>query len=215
MSVFEPNPHPMIVHFVIGLLFTASALYRLALAGPKRWRAQLNTAADVMLALGAGFAALALASGLYACATVAHDEPAHAAMNVHRNWALAAFAAYAGLTVARFFKYHPASGPVFAAAALLCAVPLSVTGWRGGKLVYEHGLGVRSLPQSGASARTAGAKQEVRTLAGTLGMPTRLAVNKFSPQERGFSSFRERRDRPSPPRRTLFPSRHKGRRVDA
>ncbi|NOR51996.1 MAG: hypothetical protein GQ470_05195, partial [Gammaproteobacteria bacterium] len=42
---------------------------------------------------------LTVASGLYAYNTVAHDTPSHAAMTLHRDWALATVGLFSLLTI--------------------------------------------------------------------------------------------------------------------
>lgn len=147
----EPNWHPVLVHFVVAFLLTAPVLYAAMLVMPKgaASKTSLQSAGDWMLALGALFAALAVAAGLYAYATVTHDNASHAAMTSHRNIALPTAALFAILGVWRFFRRGASPSPVFVAAALAAAALVAATAWKGGALVYHHGLGVASLPHAG------------------------------------------------------------------
>ena len=87
-----------------------------------------------------------LATGLNAYYTVNHDTPSHVAMTDHRNWAFVTAAVF--LIGAALFRLRPAwrqsvSGACFFIALLL----VTVTGFKGGELVFRHGLGVMALPE--------------------------------------------------------------------
>jgi len=71
-------------------------------------------------------------------------------MTTHRNWALTAAAAFGLLAVwaARYWLRKQREGRGFVLAAAIAAVPLAVAGHYGGELVYGHGVGVQSLPDS-------------------------------------------------------------------
>ncbi|MEK7266780.1 MAG: DUF2231 domain-containing protein [Pseudomonadota bacterium] len=144
----EPNWHPVIVHFVVAFFLTAPLFYLLTLMQPKDAprRAALLAAADCMLALGALAAAAAVAAGLYAYATVAHDEPSHVAMTDHRNFALAAVALVALAAVWRFLRRAAPPSVFFIAVVFAASAAVATTAYKGGRLVYHFGLGVASLP---------------------------------------------------------------------
>jgi len=146
-----PNWHPVFVHFTVGLLAASTLVFLAALLlKPSALKTEAETAALWMLWLGAGFTILTVAAGLYAYATVGHDDPSHAAMKEHRNLALPTAAAFLALAVyslmrVRRKKILPAFFPWLMLAA---AVLLGVTAWHGAELVYRHGLGVMALPQA-------------------------------------------------------------------
>lgn len=87
-------------------------------------------------------------AGFFAFNEVAHtSEAQHQAMLDHRNWALATaglflvLAAWSLLTHLREgSRKRPAL--LFVLAIALAAILLAVTGFKGGELVYRHGLGV-------------------------------------------------------------------------
>lgn len=145
-----PNWHPLLVHFPIAFLSLSAVLYIATLLVPETapLRAEWHTVARWSLWLGFAFALVAAAAGWQAFNTVAHDEPSHAAMTVHRNWALATLAAYAPFVLWTAVRRRNPSEPgiVFAVFLLLPTLLLAVTGYRGAELVYRHGLGVESLP---------------------------------------------------------------------
>jgi uncharacterized membrane protein len=148
-----PNWHPVLVHFTVALLVVAPLLFFastwLPMESPSKLR--LLAAARCNLLLGFIVSLGTIAAGWYAANTVAHDEAAHAAMLTHRNLALVTVAAYAPFVLWTLTRGHgPRShGLLFAVLLLLPMVSLTLTAWRGGELVYVHGLGVKSLPDVG------------------------------------------------------------------
>lgn len=148
MSLIGPNIHPVLVHFTFALMSMAAlCLLIVALAPPKAWRESLGHAADWMIAFGAAAIVLTVAAGFEAYYTVAHDGPSHEAMTTHRNWAVPTALALLGLAGRRWLKRQERPSLLFASVFAVAALSLSVTAWWGGRLVYEHGLGVASLPQ--------------------------------------------------------------------
>ena len=143
----EPNIHPIIVHFGYALIVTALVAHLLG-----SWKASLalgqnlKVAGDWMLAFGVFAIVATAASGLWAYYTVAHDGPSHAAMTLHRNWALPTAAAVIALGVWRFTQRIVQPGSAYLVASALVVSALSVTAWLGGDLVYGHGIGVAQLP---------------------------------------------------------------------
>lgn len=100
--------------------------------------------------IGAGVTVLTLAAGWRAFDTVAHDALAHEMMIRHRNLAVItagwALVIAAWLLLRRRLGRNP-HGPVLGVAASVLLA--TTTGWHGGELVYRHGLGVMSLPDTG------------------------------------------------------------------
>jgi uncharacterized membrane protein/ketosteroid isomerase-like protein len=147
-NLIEPNLHPLLVHFTIALTVMASASYVLGrLPFMSRWRASLLPAADWML----GFAALSViatvAAGFEAYYSVAHDNPSHAVMTMHRNWAAPTALVILALAFWRWRVRSGAPSLTFTALSVVAAALLTVTAWWGGRLVFGHGVGVAQLPQ--------------------------------------------------------------------
>lgn len=140
-----PNWHPIFVHFTIGLLSVSALLY---LAGAILRNATLLTVARWNLWIGAGITAATVLAGFYAYSTVIHDAPSHIAMTNHRNWALLTASLFTVLALWAFFRQRGARAvhPLFVGAMLLGAGLLAVTGYKGGEVVFRHGLGVQSTP---------------------------------------------------------------------
>ena len=142
-TIFEPNIHPLIVHFPIAFLFAAPFFF---LASALRKNSAFMSVGNWLLGLGVISALLAIAAGLQAYYTIAHDGPSHAAMTDHRNWAMGTTALFLILGLWRLKNRQVIPTGLFAAILFIPAVLLGVTGWKGGHLVYQYGLGVQSLP---------------------------------------------------------------------
>ena len=84
-----PNWHPLLVHFTVALLSLAVLVHLAVLLPlPAGVRAEGKVVARWLLWLGALFAIATAATGWLAYNSVEHDDISHAAMTVHRNWAL-------------------------------------------------------------------------------------------------------------------------------
>ncbi|MFV8836680.1 DUF2231 domain-containing protein [Aquisalimonas sp. APHAB1-3] len=146
-----PNWHPIFVHFTVALFFVAVLLYIVAhFSPPGAFGRTVRIAARVNLAVGVLFTIGTLLSGWYAYNTVPHDAASHAVMTTHRNWALIASAAFGLLAIwaVRYWLRNQREGGAFVLAAAIAAAPLIVAGHYGGELVYGHGVGVQSLPDT-------------------------------------------------------------------
>lgn len=152
-----PNLHPIFVHFTVALLTVAVLLFALApLAGGTLQR-QWRVVARWNLWFGTGFAVITVITGFLAYNSVVHDTAGHAAMVDHRNWAVITVSAYIFLAAWSMIGAYRGRerGPLFILAALLAGALLAGTAWRGGELVFRHGLGVMSLPEIADNPRGA------------------------------------------------------------
>ncbi len=148
MLEMMPTAHPIFVHFTVALLFVAAALFILGTIFAKQpWAQTALRVAHVNLWLGAIFTIGTVTAGLYAYNTVNHDTPSHLAMTNHREWALPTAALFIGLAIWSIIIYRRSLrvGMVFLAMLMLASGALGVTAWKGGELVYTHGLGVMSI----------------------------------------------------------------------
>lgn len=145
-----PNWHPLLVHFAVGLLSTAVLFYLAAVFLSKRhpWKKQWLDMANWCLWTGCLFAIATATAGWFAYNSVAHDAASHAAMTVHRNWALPTDATFLliGLWAIILARKERQPGFLFLSFAATAAVMLMITGWLGAEAVYRYGLGVMSLP---------------------------------------------------------------------
>lgn len=148
-----PNWHPIFVHFTVALLSLTVVFHLLArLLSQARLQRDWMVLAKWSLWLGAAFALATAYTGWLAYNSVAHDAPSHVAMTDHRNWALATLSYFVAAALWSLWRERARERPSWflAAALVLGGGLLAGTAWRGGELVYRHGLGVMSLPQTGA-----------------------------------------------------------------
>lgn len=157
MPEIIPNWHPILVHFTIALLASATLLFGVsAIWRGRRWSPGLESAANWNLWLGAAVTALTIAAGLQAAGSVTHDEAAHLAMENHKVWALSTAALFVLLALWNGRRVRRAAPVGFGFVALLAvaAVGLAGTGLRGADLVFRHGVGVMALPETGGEGHT-------------------------------------------------------------
>lgn len=152
-----PNWHPLFVHFTVALLSLSVVLSLLArLPLPAGLRAEWRVVARWTLWLGALFAIATAITGWLAYNSVDHDDVSHAVMTTHRNWALVTATFFVLLALwslwdRRWAGREPsegAAGAVFLAALAAGGVLLATTAWYGAELVFRHGLGVMSMPNT-------------------------------------------------------------------
>ena len=152
-----PNWHPAFVHFPIAFTTAAVAFITIGtLFKNKSYAAQCQVTGRWILWAAALFALIAAVFGWLAYNRVAHDEISHAAMTVHRNWALGTLAALLVLAAWDVWRGRSGKMPSPDFVTLLAAAWLLVisTAWHGAELVYRHGLGVMSLPQTEGSSHS-------------------------------------------------------------
>jgi uncharacterized membrane protein len=150
IAVMSPSPgwHPLVVHFPIALIVVAAAL--LLAARLLRSEILASTAATVgtwNLCLGAVAAVFALGSGLGAVLDLDVSAAARAAISQHMKWAM--FTTLLLLLLAVWRGAGAASGSrpswVFIVVLLAATAALGVTGYRGGKNVYDYAVGVKKI----------------------------------------------------------------------
>ena len=147
-----PNWHPIFVHFSVALLLTATALFVLGKLAPRSaaWRPACLMAARWNLMLGIAITFGTVLAGWDAFNTVDHDGHSHLAMLGHRQWALATAASFLALGACSFVGQKGEPRGLFVMGLVAASVLLLVTGYKGGELVYRHGLGVMALPEAEA-----------------------------------------------------------------
>src|SRR5262245_6785206 len=142
---WPPNIHPLLVHFPIALLIAAAVVDVGGWVFP-RWRVVRQTA-TLLYVLGTGAAVVTYFTGRAASQAVWLPGMAQAVVGEHWNWAFRTVWFFGIVTVLRLvFITRRDRGPVvmaaFALAGLLGIGLLVETGDRGGRLVYEHGVGI-------------------------------------------------------------------------
>lgn len=143
-----PNWHPIFVHFTVALLLMSALFYVVSLLLSGQPNTLWLTTARVNLFAGATLTVATVIAGFYAYNSVAHDDPSHAAMTDHRNWAVVTAAVWLVVASWEGWRTWRSKGrsAVVATALIVAAVLLGVTGFKGGELVFRYGLGVASLP---------------------------------------------------------------------
>jgi len=146
-----PNWHPLFVHFTVGLLSTSVLFYiaSACLSKENLWKKQWLAMANWSLWSGCLFAIGTAIAGWFAYNSVAHDSASHAAMTLHRNWALPTAGTFLLLGFWAIMLARKARQPgfMFLSFSIIAAGVLMVTGWLGAEAVYRYGLGVISLPK--------------------------------------------------------------------
>ncbi|OQW68708.1 MAG: hypothetical protein BVN34_08520 [Proteobacteria bacterium ST_bin12] len=150
-----PNFHPIVVHFPIALTIVS---FLLSFAAYVRRNhpdsSQLAAAGHFTLWLAAIGAATAVLFGWLAFNSITnHDDAGHAAMLLHRSWAIPTAVGLILLASWDALKYRVnelISVPMLLLLFLLSQA-IAITGWLGGEVVYRHGVGVLSIPSSSNS----------------------------------------------------------------
>lgn len=146
MADLPATLHPLLVHFPIGLIVTA-ALIDLAALGADPRSTPRRAATGLYLA-GAATLIAAYCTGRSDAALVRIPGPAHVVVDEHWTWALRTTVYMGllgpgrlGLELAGLLTGRARWIPVVA-AGLVGVLLLFQTAERGGRLVYEHGVGV-------------------------------------------------------------------------
>ncbi len=149
-----PNWHPIFVHFTIALVTVSAFCYLIGyFFQANKWGQELLIVGRWCLWFGAIAAIATVIAGFIAFYSVRHDSPAHTAMIMHRNWALATFSLIliaSGWSCWLYFKEKQVS-MFFIFIMLLSLSLVHITAWHGAELVYRHGVGVISLPETNHS----------------------------------------------------------------
>ena len=142
---WAPNLHPLVIHFPIALLLVAAFadLVDMPLGRPK-W---LALAVTTLFVLGSAGAIVACLTGQQALDTVLMPGMAHPIVQAHRTWAIGTTIYFTALTLIRVGVAFRAPLTLRYRIALLIAALIGVAGLqqtaeRGGRLVYEQGVGV-------------------------------------------------------------------------
>ena len=154
MPDWAPNPHPFLVHFPIALLVAAAAVDFLNLLRPGHGAAR-DTATWLFCA-GAFSAAVAYFSGLSAASGVRVTPDAGLAVTTHfawADWTTWFFVVFASLRLAMSYIWRTTARWALAVSCLLSVIGLGLlaaTALHGGRLVFQYGLGVESIPSTGS-----------------------------------------------------------------
>jgi uncharacterized membrane protein len=140
--------HPIVVHFPLALVISAAVFFLAArLLRRDALAANLAIAGTWNLCLGAFMAVFALATGLASVLDLDVGAEVHQAISIHTKWAMFTTLLLILLAVWRGAGAAQASRPswLFVIVLTVAAAALIVTGYRGGKNVYDYGVGVKKI----------------------------------------------------------------------
>ena len=138
MAVRLNEVHPSIVHFPIALIPAAVIA---DLLGRVTGNQKLADSGRALMPVAAASAALAAATGLIAQEEVTAEGRARDLLVTHRNLNLSLTALTTALATWRWAEDEAPSG--YLALALAGIGAMSYSAYLGGKMVYEHGVGVK------------------------------------------------------------------------
>jgi uncharacterized membrane protein len=144
----SPNWHPLVVHFPIALILSATALLLAArLLRSEALAASAATVGTWNLCLGAAAALFALATGLSAVLDLDVSAAARQAISLHLKWAMLTTLLMVLLAVWRGAGSAARSRPswIFLIVLIAASAALSFTAYRGAKNVFEYGIGVKKI----------------------------------------------------------------------
>jgi uncharacterized membrane protein len=145
--IILPGWHPIVVHFPLALIVTATLLLLAArLLRQERYAATFATVGTWNLCLGAVAALFAIATGLAAVLHLNVGAAAHQAISLHLRWGIFTTLVLVLLAVWRGAGCAQESRPswLFLMLLLAATAALIVTGYRGGQNVYRYGVGVEA-----------------------------------------------------------------------
>lgn len=142
--------HPIFVHFTVGLTVTAILTHFLAtIVTNKGLKQPLHICSSWMFITSAIATIFTLLTGYLQFISVEHDAGSHLAMVSHRYWAIGTGLVLFTVAVwsIKRFRNNDYSSILFHFTLLALLGTLSVTAYKGGSLVYDFGLGVKSTPE--------------------------------------------------------------------
>ncbi len=137
--------HPAFVHFPIATWTLATVADLASL----HWGQPAWQFAGVTMAIGTLAALAAMATGFVELQKLEHGSPVIRAVNRHMLLMMAAWCCYA---TSLFLRLEGTSltrpGMLSLGMSVIGFLVLCIAGWWGGRLVYEHGIGVRGRRRS-------------------------------------------------------------------
>jgi uncharacterized membrane protein len=133
--------HPILVHFPVAAWFISTIGDVAGLFTNE----QVSWVAGVLLIIGTITALFAMVTGLIELGKIDQQSPAMKIANQHMILMLVSWSFYA---VSLFLRLDGTNlsqpGMVAIIMSIAGLISLCIAGWLGGKLVYEHGVGVQS-----------------------------------------------------------------------
>jgi len=144
------NIHPLFTHFPIALLLAVPLIDLIGIIRREDW---YHRASLLVLFLGVLGAIAAVTTGLLAEESVPHPDAAHSLIELHEAFALTALGLAVAMLLWRLAVRNRRSAgmllALLAAEVLFLCGPITVTGYFGGQLVFEHGVGTALTAQEG------------------------------------------------------------------
>ena len=140
-----PNPHPILVHFTIGLFVIAVIFDLLAHFTNKK---SLENAGWWNLLFSAAFSVIAVATGLSAEETVPHVDEVHKIIETHETLGLITMGIIIVLVLWRSLNRTELPHKfriVYLALGLAGLMTITAGGYFGGEMVYRFGVGVTPI----------------------------------------------------------------------
>lgn len=136
--------HPALVHFPLGLLFLAIALELFGFFARDR---RANWAALVAVTAGTLGLMFSFITGNYAEIVAAHQRIPQIPIGNHEAWATATSWIFIGLVTWRsYLRFENRRGlALYLVAAVTALGLLTITGYKGGQLVYHYAAGVQGV----------------------------------------------------------------------
>ncbi len=133
--------HPILVHFPIAFWSFATLGDLLSL----KYGERLSDITGTCLILGTLMALIAMGGGLYDLLKIKSDNPAMKVLNQHLVFVVITWSLYAASLFLRIEeKALIQAGTLEVGLSVAGFICLCVTGFLGGRLVYEYGVGVES-----------------------------------------------------------------------
>jgi uncharacterized membrane protein len=139
--------HPVLVHFTVALSFTSIGAYFLSYILPEsKLRSDLATASLLMIIFAFLATILTITFGFIQFNSVQHDMLVHLPMIDHRNWAIATTSVLfiCALLALRGYITNKVHSKLLLCFITVLGVMVGVTAFKGGHLVYNFGVGVKS-----------------------------------------------------------------------
>lgn len=148
ITALANNIHPLIVHFPIAFL---TAFFLIEVVGVLLRQESLRQTASWLLYLGTLGALGAVVTGLIAEDTVPHGEAVHEIMEWHGRLGITAATLSAALAVWRIAtraNFSAMAKALHLYLAAMVAICIFFGADLGGLMVYQHGVGVKTLQQA-------------------------------------------------------------------